>query len=283
MIICSGPCDFWQNSLFQNLKATHNTLRSGDSAASLLAKLAISKSESNSQRIRRRRMGHTSFGKTRYFKIWKQLTTRRTQADISGDFWQNSLFQNLKATHNEPIRDKDGLRLLAKLAISKSESNSQPAMLPPALWITFGKTRYFKIWKQLTTVGQPGRPGNVLLAKLAISKSESNSQLLQAAGEYPGAFGKTRYFKIWKQLTTVIILILCTQVFWQNSLFQNLKATHNQVHRRRVSLSLLAKLAISKSESNSQRLSFCSRNSAAFGKTRYFKIWKQLTTKFVTW
>ena len=124
--------------------------------------------------------------------------------------------------------------------------------MPTNTFIVF-KERIYKIWKQFTTISRLKLLIKILCSKNEYTKSESNSQQVQILSVNKIIVFKERIYKIWKQFTTFLTILVSSVDCVQRTNIQNLKAIHNQWT-----------LALS-------------GNKIVF-KERIYKIWKQFTT-----
>ena len=160
----------------------------------------------------------------------------------------------------------------------QSESNSQRTTF--AIMATPSCDRYVKdtIWKQFTTkagnrivtlslwsvcqrynlkaIHNVDGDSNVkLFVVIGMSKiqSESNSQLGKSAEEIDVSCDRYVKDTIWKQFTTVILLVLCLLQLWSVCQRYNLKAIHNNVSLPKNSILVVIGMSKIQSESNSQQ------------------------------
>ena len=110
-----------------------------------------------------------------------------------------------------------------------------------------------------------------------ITKSESNSQLGGDVKFHACCFQPQNY-KIWKQFTTFINVVIKVFALFPTAKLQNLKAIHNWVFSQTTHGAVVSNRKITKSESNSQHPIHIHRGRQRCFQPQNYKIWKQFTT-----
>ena len=170
------------------------------------------------------------------------------------------------------------------------------------------QSQNYKIWKQFTTGVVLLSGGDLLLSitklqnlkaihneaisdlennKVVVNhkttKFESNSQRKYACYTTQGSCCQSQNYKIWKQFTTYLHMLIIWYMLLSITKLQNLKAIHNGVPKHSLQRNVVVNHKTTKFESNSQPKSACELKDNCCCQSQNYKIWKQFTTKICLW
>ena len=111
------------------------------------------------------------------------------------------------------------------------------------------------------------------------TKFESNSQLFIWLFILHFGCYQSQNYKIWKQFTTIYLVIYFTFRLLSITKLQNLKAIHNGLFLMIYSPIVVINHKTTKFESNSQRNGLLFPDMAGCYQSQNYKIWKQFTTR----
>ena len=160
--------------------------------------------------------------------------------------------QNLKAIHNEVVKNYLTANVVINHKTTKFESNSQLQHCTSVALDCCYQSQNYKIWKQFTTLSRLQRQHHALLSITKLqnlkaihngrywrvpivrvvinhktTKFESNSQLSVVSFAMWYSCYQSQNYKIWKQFTTLIRQSLGFIRLLSITKLQNLKAIHN--------------------------------------------------------
>ena len=110
------------------------------------------------------------------------------------------------------------------------------------------------------------------------TKFENNSQHLGKVFLYQRGCYQSQNYKIWKQFTTNILLLLLCIALLSITKLQNLKAIHNYQSFQYSATKVIINRKTTKFESNSQPIATRARLVVSCYQSQNYKIWKQFTT-----
>ena len=186
---------------------------------------------------------------------------------------------------------------------TKFESNSQQSTLSPLYPPCCYQSQNYKIWKQFTTypsiahswlrllsitklqnlkaihnVNDLVNNGETVVINHKTTKFESNSQRDITPSLEVNSCYQSQNYKIWKQFTTVVVLISQFSLLLSITKLQNLKAIHNCGSSSPLQIIVVINHKTTKFESNSQLSETCLKTSFSCYQSQNYKIWKQFTT-----
>ena len=211
--------------------------------------------------------------------------------------------QNLKAIHNIWLQSFIPCCVVINRKVTKFESNSQQFCARALMNWSCYQSQNYKIWKQFTTNNTDLSEKDMLLSITKLQnlkaihncvqrsipmsndvinrktiKFESNSQRNNNNIKKVLCCYQSQNYKIWKQFTTILLVLLFSSALLSITKLQNLKAIHNNPKSTWKTWRVVINHKTTKFESNSQLSCMaCSCRQCCYQSQNY-KIWKQFTT-----